>query len=167
MNARRKAVYTQQRKLHLTSSAGLTFIELLMTLFVMAVLTAVVIPVASQVIVNMEARSFVRQLEADIAFAQKHAIATERPVMFYVNGPTGLYMIRELKDGSEQTIKAVYAPNHVSFTASSILHKMTFQPHVTFAGQSNGGTIYIKQNGEPFANVIVTLLSSRTRVEWQ
>lgn len=159
-------MYTQQRKLYPTTSAGLTFIELLMTLFVMAALTAIVIPVAGQVITNMEARSFVRQLEADIAFAQKHAIATERPVMFYVNGTTGLYMMRELEDGSEQTIKTVYAPNDVSFTATSILHKITFQPNVTFAGQSSGGTIYIKRDGEPFANVVVTLLSSRTRVEW-
>lgn len=144
-------------------SSGFTLIELLVTLFIMAVLSAIVIPIAGQFIANMEARSFVLELEADIALAQKHAIATEHPVRFTVKRLPGVYMMRELTEGSLRTIKTVYVPESVSISDLDI----TFQPNVTFAGQSNGGTVYIKRDNERYANVIISLLSSRTRVEWQ
>lgn len=144
-------------------SSGFTLIELLLTLFVMAMLSAIVIPTVGNLVANMEARAFVLQLEADIAFAQKRATATGQPVRFYVSRSTGLYQISERKGVLRHTVKTVYLPKTMSFSDGL---DITFRPETTFSGQSNGGTIYIKHKDRKYADVVISLLSSRTRVEW-
>lgn len=148
----------------LKPSAGFTLMEMLITLFVLAALTAIVIPTAGNLVSRMEARSFVLQLEADIAYAQKRAIATERPVTLQVNSYSGRYLIDEpISPGKRQTIRSVLFPKSVSVMNNV---QVTFQPNVTFPGQSNGGTVYVRRDGKLFAEIVVSLLSSRTRVVW-
>lgn len=142
--------------------SGLTLMELLLTLFVLSVLTVVVIPAAGNVISTWEARSFVLQLEADIAYAQKRAMATEQPVRLNVNR-VGLYMLSEPDGVLRRTIKSVRFPDSLSVVNNL---EVTFQPHATFAGQSNGGTVYVKYKGQDYAEIRVSLLSNRTRVIW-
>lgn len=145
------------------SSSGFTLIELFVMLFVLGVLTALVIPTAGKFVSYMEARSFVLQLEADISYAQKRAIATERAVTLNVNR-IGRYTMDEPKGaGRRQTIKIVEFPRSVSVMNNV---EVTFQPHVTFPGQSNGGTVYVRRDGKLFAEIPISLLTSRTRVIW-
>lgn len=142
---------------------GYTLIELMMTLFVISALSAVAIPVVDRFVTHTEARAFVLQMEADVALSHKKAAATERMVWFEVNPTTRTYYIFEQIEGRKKMVKFVPFPRGV--TASSLL-ELTFRPNKTFPGHADGGTINVKQGGAPFADLVITPFSVRTKVEW-
>lgn len=145
------------------SAPGYTLMELLLTLFVIGALSVLIIPVLGHTLGKVEARSFVHQLEEDIAFAQKHAMATEWPIRLKVSQFGRMYTISEPAGVNRSPLKIETFPQGVSVSGDL---DVLFQPHVTFAGQSNGGTVYVRHQGKTFAEVRISLLSSRTRVIW-
>lgn len=137
--------------------------ELLLTLFVIGALSAIIIPAIGHTLSKAEARSFVQQFEEDIAFAQKYAMATEWPIRLKVSRFGRMYTISEPVGVNRSPLKMETFPRGISVSGDL---DVLFQPHVTFAGQSNGGTVYVQHQGKPFAEIRISLLSSRTRVIW-
>lgn len=142
---------------------GVTFLELLVTLLVIGALTALILPLTGKTLALMEARAFVLQLETDLVYAQRHAIATERPVNMKVN-QAGFYIISERGGTVHRTLKKVDFPASVSVMDNL---DVTFQPNYAYAGQVDGGTISVRQGGKWYADVIFTFLTGRTRVVWK
>lgn len=154
---------TERGHSYLRDASGFTLIELLVTLFIIVTLTGVVLPVAGDAVTKIADRSLVQEMEADVVYAQKRAVATERTVQLDIPARGRTYKIVEQQGSGSRELKAVSVPERLAITEGVVL---TFHPDQSFPGHANGGTVSIQRNGVAFAELIITPISVRTRVVW-
>lgn len=147
-----------------SGQAGVTLIEVVLSLFLIGVLTAIALPVIGNFVDKAEATAFVLELEADIDLTQRTAVSKERFMRLRVVRSGRAYYVIEQRGTKNVILKTVSFPKGVTVSSN---HEFIFDPIHNYKGHAMGDTIGINFDGRPLADLVITPISVRTRVEWK
>lgn len=131
-----------------TLSKGFTFIELVVVLGIVGILSAVIVPSLSQFLPGVQLNGSVRTLSGDLRVAQEKTITEQKQylIRFFPNSSPPYYQTIQIIDGSEklihQTQLNVQETLQVSTTISN--NQIIFSPD---GGPSSSGDITLSVNG--------------------
>jgi len=109
------------------ADAGVTFLELLVALFLVTIMAALLLPTLERYRRVRELRQTARQLLADVRLAQQQAVALDENVrVVYTAGPSPEYAIEKSSDGT--ALKHVPVPATLTISGSFATAPLEFSP---------------------------------------
>jgi len=117
---------------------GFTIAEILVVVSVMALLTAISIPLLARFQPNLKLNGAGRMLAADLRLAQQLTVTEQTIHLVSLNISGGAYDILSL-GAATTTVKSVTLPTDVSFdTASTTVSEIRFNSYGGASGESDG-----------------------------
>lgn len=110
---------------------GYTLIELMVTLFILAILAAMVVPNVKPIIAGLEMKSAARQLFADLHYAKIAAMEKQKMHCFAVNGTSGWVIIEDTDSSGACDI------NGTTDTKLKTFSLIENYPNIIFSGTGN------------------------------
>ncbi|PTX65024.1 type II secretory pathway pseudopilin PulG [Melghirimyces profundicolus] len=132
-------------------------VELTVTLALVGLLTALVLPAFVQMGDRLERERFLELLAEDVRLAQREARARETETFLQVEGEGTSYSVYR----GNSRLRREKVPGKMRLESNYPSGRLVFRK----SGQIRGGTVRLMDGGKPAGKVVVQVASGRPRVE--